>query len=51
MARQKLIAESPDEHTDTRAPHERFVALASKVLSVPKAEIDKRDVDWKRNRE
>jgi hypothetical protein len=31
-------------------PYERMQALATRVLSVPKADVDKREREWKRER-
>ena len=48
MAKEKLIPEPPD--TDSTGPRAKFREMASKVFSVPKAEIDKREKDWQRQR-
>jgi hypothetical protein len=47
MAKQRLFPESPD---DQREPHERFEALAAKVIAVPKSEIDDREKRWRKRR-
>jgi hypothetical protein len=49
MAKQRLFPE-PITATTTANPNQRFDALASKVLAVSKAEIDKREKQWKRAR-
>jgi hypothetical protein len=33
-----------------KTPGERFVNLARQVMSVPKAEIDRRDAAWRKER-
>jgi hypothetical protein len=43
MPREKLIPKPVDE---TKPPRERFNQLASRVFSVPKSEIDKREKEW-----
>lgn len=48
MAKQKLIPKVADD--DTREPHERFSALAAKIVTVPKSEIDKRETKWQKAR-
>ena len=50
MAKQKLFPKPPKDKDDTRKPHERFAALAAKVVSVPKSEIDAREKEWERKR-
>jgi hypothetical protein len=45
MAREKLVPKPPT--TDERDPQKRFQDTASKVFSVPKADIDKREKEWK----
>ena len=32
------------------SPFERMTDLAAKVMAVPKAELDRRDAEWKRQR-
>ena len=52
MGREKLFP--PQEKTDgqdDRTPHERFSDLATRVLRVPKSEIDKRERKWERKRD
>jgi hypothetical protein len=44
MAKQRLFPKTPDD--DKREPHEKFTALASKIVAVPKAEIDQRAQRW-----
>ncbi len=48
MAKQRLFPEPIT--VDKREPEERFEALATQVFTVPKAEIDKRERRWKRQR-
>ena len=48
MAKQKLIPEPPD--TDKTGPKGRFTEIATKVFSVPKEEIDKREAEWQQQR-
>ena len=41
------------ERTDTRTgttPWQRFVALARKVTQMPKAEVEKREREWRENK-
>jgi hypothetical protein len=45
VAKEKLIPEPPD--TDKTGPKGRFTEIASKVFSVPKEEIDKREEQWR----
>lgn len=33
-----------------RTPFEKFQDLTKKVIAVPKSEIDKREVEWRRER-
>jgi hypothetical protein len=51
MAKQRLFPEpqktSDDDKTGTR---EQFEHVASRVFSVPKSEIDKREKQWKNRR-
>ena len=44
MTAPKTINEQPE--STRRSPHKRFEDLASKIVNVPKAEIDKRDKEW-----
>ena len=48
MAKQRLFPEHTDD--DETKPEERMESLATKVLSVPKSEIDKREERWKNQR-
>jgi hypothetical protein len=48
MAKQRLFPEPQKD--DKRAPHEKFADVASKVFSVPKAEIDEREKQWRNER-
>lgn len=46
MARQRMqFPEIPG-----KTPRERFENLARQVMSVPKAEIDRREAEWRRER-
>jgi hypothetical protein len=45
MTAPKTINEQPP--TNRRDPHKKFQDLASRVVSVPKKEIDKREKDWR----
>lgn len=49
VAKQKLIPEPPD--TDKTGPKGRFAEIASKVFSATKTEIDRRESEWKHERE
>lgn len=49
MPRERLFPKPPDE-SGPRTPYERFSDLASKVLRVPKEEIDKREKEWKQGK-
>jgi hypothetical protein len=52
MAKQKLFPERPDaDENDTRQPHERFTDLASRIVNVPKEEVDKREQQWQKNKD
>jgi hypothetical protein len=49
MAKEKLFPpKAPDN--DEREPHTKFSDLASKVVTVPKSEIDQRERKWKERR-
>jgi len=49
LARGILGAEStPEPHPES--PFERFKRLTTKVVSVPRAEIQKRELQWKNER-
>jgi hypothetical protein len=39
---------APEEHQPT--PWEKFVTLARKVVQTPKAEVDKREREWRQER-
>ncbi len=50
MPRDKLFPPKEDDVSTTdrqRTPHGRFSGLASKVLNVPKREIDAREKAWR----
>lgn len=49
MAKQRLFPESP-KSDDEANPRKAFDALALKVFTVPKSEIEKREKAWKRKR-
>lgn len=49
VAKEKLFP-PPEKAPDKREPHERFADFASRVVSVPKEEIDKREKMWRKNR-
>ncbi|MGE0450353.1 MAG: hypothetical protein AB7Q29_12320 [Vicinamibacterales bacterium] len=49
--KERLFPEPPHDPDDTRKPFEQFEDLASKILRVPKAEIDKREQEWQRGRD
>jgi hypothetical protein len=47
MAKEKLFPpRAPGD--DTRKPHDKFSNFASKVVTVPKSQIDEREKQWKR---
>lgn len=48
VAKEKLVSRPPE--SDKRNPHGRFSEIASKVLAVPKSEIDKREKEWQQQR-
>ena len=50
MAKQRLFPQRTPDADDTRTPHDKFSDLASKIVTVPKAVIDKRDKEWKHER-
>jgi len=41
---------STNEPSRTLTSWEKFVSLARKVVQTPKAEVDKRDLQWRRHR-
>ena len=41
----------PDKRTAGPTSWERFVALARKVTQTPKAEVDKREREWREQRQ
>jgi len=47
MAKQRLFPKAP---ADELEPHDKFTALASKIVTVPKSEIDKREKHWQKLR-
>ena len=48
MAKEKLFPAKAEK--DKRKPHDKFSDLASKVVTVPKSEIDERDKRWKKEK-
>jgi hypothetical protein len=46
VAREKLVPKPPETHR--RDPRKAFSDTATKIFSVPKSEIDKREADWKK---
>jgi hypothetical protein len=48
MAKQRLFPKAPAN--TKRTPHDKFAALASKVVTVPKAEIDSRETQWRKRK-
>jgi len=49
MAKQRLFPEPPNQDDDKK-PRERFDELATKVFTVPKSEIDKREKQWRQKK-
>lgn len=49
--REKLFPEPERDPEVDQKPYEHFADLATKVLRVPKAEIDKREKEWQRKRD
>jgi hypothetical protein len=48
MAKQKLFPERIEPtNAASESPHERFTDFATKILAVPKTEIDKREQRWR----
>ena len=41
----------PDAQTTGSTPWERFVSLARKVTRTPKAEVEKREREWREERQ
>ena len=50
MGREKLFPQQKKALDDNRKPYDQFSDLASKVLRVPKSEIDKREKEWQKSR-
>jgi len=48
VAKEKLFPAGEAAPSDKREPHERFADLASKIVNVPKSEIDEREREWAR---
>ena len=49
MAKERLFP-APEKQPDKREPHERFAEFASRIVNVPKGEIDKREKKWRKNK-
>ena len=49
MAKERLFPSKATDD-DTRKPHDKFSDLATKVVTVPKSEIEKREEEWKKRR-
>lgn len=49
MTRKLLFPKRPASD-DTREPHDKFRNLTTKVMAVPKSEIDKREKAWRKNK-
>jgi hypothetical protein len=45
------MSESSPIEKPEPTPYERMQALASKVMAVPKSEVDKREQEWRENRQ
>ncbi len=45
MANKRLIPKRQDD--EQREPHDKFNDLASKIFTVPKSELDKREQQWR----
>lgn len=50
MAKQRLFPETSKAPSDDREPHEKFSDFASKIVTVPKSEIDKRERKWQKDK-
>jgi hypothetical protein len=50
VAKERLFPSNEKAADNARAPHERFSELASKVVIVPKSEIDRREKLWAKSR-
>jgi hypothetical protein len=50
MAKQRLFPETTKAPNDTREPHQKFIDFASKIVTVPKSDIDKREKRWQKKR-
>jgi hypothetical protein len=48
MTAPKIIKEAPE--SNRRDPHKKFADLASKVVTVPKSEIEAREKQWQQSR-
>ena len=47
VAKEKLFPKAPAD--DRREPHQRFSDFASRIVTVPKSEIDKREKGWRKS--
>lgn len=51
MAKQRLFPE-PEKESDTNVgTRQNFKNLATKIFTVPKAEIDKREQQWRKSKD
>ena len=50
MTRKLLFPKRPLTDDDHRKPHEKFRDLTTKVMAVPKSEIDKREKKWRKKK-
>jgi hypothetical protein len=48
VAKEKLFPKAPAD--DKREPHQKFADFAAKIVTVPKSEIDRRELHWQRKR-
>ena len=50
MAKQRLFPEPEKEPDDRAGTRQNFESLATKIFTVPKSEIDKRENKWRHDR-
>jgi hypothetical protein len=48
MAKQRLFPKRQND--DKRSPREQFDSLASRLFTIPKADIDQREKQWQQQR-
>lgn len=48
MAKERLFPTAPAD--DKREPHDKFTEFASKIVTVPKSDVDEREKEWQRTR-